>query len=128
MTDVEPLREGETILLRRREQDAILLVLRRGPTSIEGRGIVDLTEQIGQRPGTTLSWAGATYTLLRPSLTDLLGHLKRRAQIVTPKDAQYLLYLAGVAPGSRVAEAGAGSGALTIVLAHAVGPTGRVYS
>ena len=40
----------------------------------------------------------------------------------------YLLYLAGVAPGSRVAESGAGSGALTTVLAHAVGPGGRVYS
>ncbi|MCI4360272.1 MAG: methyltransferase domain-containing protein, partial [Thermoplasmata archaeon] len=40
----------------------------------------------------------------------------------------YLLYLAGVGPGGRVAEAGAGSGALTIVLAHAVGAMGRVFS
>ena len=128
MTDSEALREGETVLLRRREQDAILLVLRRGPTAVEGRGIVDLTEQIGRSPGAQVAWAGASYTVLRPSLTDLLGHLKRRAQIVTPKDAQYLVYLAGVGPGARVAEAGAGSGALTIVLAHTVGPTGRVYS
>jgi tRNA (adenine57-N1/adenine58-N1)-methyltransferase len=47
---------------------------------------------------------------------------------VTPKDAQYLLYLAGVGPGGRVAEAGAGSGALTTVLAWAVGPQGHVVS
>lgn len=128
MTDPEPLAEGDPVLLRRREQDAILLRLRRGPTTLEGRGILDLTDQIGRPPGGTLAWAGATYTILRPSLSDLLGQLRRRAQIVTPKDSQYLLYLAGVGPGGRVAEAGSGSGALTIVLAHAVGATGRVYS
>jgi tRNA (adenine57-N1/adenine58-N1)-methyltransferase catalytic subunit len=128
VTDPEPLKEGEPVLLRRREQDAILLRLRRGPTALEGRGILDLTEQIGRPPGSTITWAGASYTVLRPSLPDLLGQLKRRAQIVTPKDAQYLLYLAGVGPGSRVAEAGAGSGALTLVLAHAVGSSGHVFS
>jgi tRNA (adenine57-N1/adenine58-N1)-methyltransferase catalytic subunit len=128
VTDPEPLYEGETVLLRRREQDSFLVRLRRGPTTLEGRGVIDLTDQIGRMPGTTFTWAGSTYTILRPSLPDLLGQLRRRAQIVTPKDAQYLLYLAGVGPGSRVAEAGAGSGALTLVLAHAVGPSGRVYS
>jgi tRNA (adenine57-N1/adenine58-N1)-methyltransferase len=40
----------------------------------------------------------------------------------------YLLYLAGVGPGSHVAEAGSGSGALTTVLAYAVGTEGRVVS
>jgi tRNA (adenine57-N1/adenine58-N1)-methyltransferase catalytic subunit len=128
VTDPEPLQEGEPVLLRRREQDSILVHLRRGPTTLEGRGILDLTDQIGRPPGSSFPWAGATYTILRPSLPDLLGHLRRKAQIVTPKDAQYLLYLAGVGPGSRVAEAGSGSGALTLVLAYAVGSTGRVYS
>jgi tRNA (adenine57-N1/adenine58-N1)-methyltransferase len=47
---------------------------------------------------------------------------------VTAKDAFPLLYLAGVGPGATVAEAGTGSGALTIVLAHSVGPTGQVIS
>jgi len=54
--------------------------------------------------------------------------LRRRAQIVTPKDAAYLVYLTGIGPGSRVAEAGSGSGALTLVLAHFVGREGRVVS
>ena len=106
----------------------MLLRLTRGPVSLEGRGVIDLSGQIGRPPGGTIAWAGATYTILRPALSDLLGQLRRRAQIVTPKDAQQLLYLAGVGPGSEVAEAGAGSGALTIVLAYAVGPTGRVHS
>jgi len=126
--DSEPLLEGETVLLRRREGDSLLLALRRGPQTLEGRGVVDLTGQIGQPAGGEVAWAGASFRVFRPSLSDLLGHLKRRAQIVTPKDAQQLLYLAGVFPGARVAEAGAGSGALTTVLAASVGPTGRVYS
>jgi tRNA (adenine57-N1/adenine58-N1)-methyltransferase len=33
-----------------------------------------------------------------------------------------------IGPGSRVIEGGVGSGALTLVLLKAVGPTGRVYS
>ncbi|HZY91145.1 MAG TPA: methyltransferase domain-containing protein, partial [Thermoplasmata archaeon] len=64
----------------------------------------------------------------RPSLPDLLAGLRRKAQIVTPKDGQYLVYLAGIGPGARVAEAGAGSGALTLVLAHTVGPAGHIIS
>jgi tRNA (adenine57-N1/adenine58-N1)-methyltransferase len=66
--------------------------------------------------------------VLRPSLPDLFGQLRRKAQIVTPKDAAYLVYLTGVGPGRRVAEAGSGSGALTTVLAYVVGSSGHVYS
>ena len=128
MESTEPLREGETILLRRRESDSLLVRLRRGPLTLEGHGVIDLSDQVGRPAGGTVEWAGATYRILRPSLSDLLAHLRRRAQIVTPKDAQQLLYLAGVGPGGRVAEAGAGSGALTTVLAYSVGPSGRVYS
>jgi tRNA (adenine57-N1/adenine58-N1)-methyltransferase len=65
---------------------------------------------------------------VRPSLSDLLTTLHRGAQIVTAKDAAQILLLAGVAPGGRVAEAGSGSGALTLVLASAVGPGGHVLS
>ncbi|MFI5418927.1 MAG: tRNA (adenine-N1)-methyltransferase [Candidatus Lutacidiplasmatales archaeon] len=124
----ESLKVGELILLRRREGDGILLPLRSEPQVIEGLGVVDLAGHVGAPPGGTVEWAGVRYRVLRPSLEDLLNHLKRKAQIVTPKDAQQLLYLAGVGPGARVAEAGAGSGALTLVLAYWVGPTGRVYS
>jgi len=128
MTPDPKLEEGEPVLVRRREGDAFLLTLAKGPQSVEGIGVIDLTSQIGRRPGGTVEWAGATYRVLRPSLADLLRQLRRRAQIITPKDAQQILFLAQVGPGAQVAEAGAGSGALTVVLAHAVGPTGRVRS
>ena len=91
-------------------------------------GVVDLTSEIGQVPGRPIAWSGETYRLVRPSLADLLGSVRRGAQIVTVKDAVHLLAIAGVGPGATVAEAGAGSGALTITLAYAVGPTGHVTS
>jgi tRNA (adenine57-N1/adenine58-N1)-methyltransferase catalytic subunit len=128
MAPEERLREGETVLVRHRPGDSFLLPLRAGPQTIEGAGVVDLGAAIGAEPGFTISWAGTPYRVVRPTLADLLAHVRRKAQIVTPKDAQHLLLLAGVGPGGRVLEAGAGSGALTIVLAATVGSAGRVFS
>ncbi|HXQ94382.1 MAG TPA: tRNA (adenine-N1)-methyltransferase [Thermoplasmata archaeon] len=128
MTGDGGLREGEVVVLRGPGGASVLLPLRPGPSEVPGRGVVDLSDKLGAAPGTTFEWAGARFQIDRPTLTDLLSQLKRRAQIVTPKDAMYLLFLAGVGPGSRVAEAGSGSGALTTVLAYAVGPGGSVDS
>lgn len=128
MTSRTPWRENDLVLVRRREGEAWVLRLRRGPQSVEGRGVIDLTSEIGRPPGGQITWAGAVYEVVRPSLPDLLGGLRRRAQIVTPKDAHHLLHLASIGPGATVAEAGAGSGALTVVLAFAVGSEGRVVA
>jgi tRNA (adenine57-N1/adenine58-N1)-methyltransferase len=58
----------------------------------------------------------------------LVRHIKRSSQIVYPKDAGYVLLRLGVRSGTRVIEAGTGSGGMALVLAQAVMPTGRVYS
>ena len=120
--------EGETAVLKSPGVPAILVTLARGPVRLGEDGVIDLSGQIGAPPGGALEWLGKRYRLVRPSLADLFQTLRRGAQIITPKDAVRLLYLAAVAPGSRVAEAGAGSGAMTIALAHAVGPAGHVTS
>jgi len=124
----EPWAEGDTVALKHAGEPAILLRLARGPQTVGNEGVIDLSALIGQDPGSSVDWLGTHYRALRPSLGDLLGSLRRGAQIITPKDAVHLLYLAGVGPGATVAEAGAGSGALTVVLAFHVGPDGRVIS
>jgi tRNA (adenine57-N1/adenine58-N1)-methyltransferase len=124
----EPWAEGDTVALKRSGATALLVRLAPGPQKVGNEGVLDLTSLIGQLPGSSVTWLGTPYRAVRPSLSDLLGSLRRGAQIIAAKDAFHLLYLAGVGPGATVAEAGAGSGALTIVLAFTVGPSGRVVS
>ncbi len=126
MTDL--WQDGDAAALARAGDPPLLLRLRRTPQAIGERGVLDLSAQIGRTPGGEVEWLGRRYRLVRPSLSDLLDTLERGPQIVTPKDAFHLAYLAGVAPGARVAEAGAGSGALTAVLATLVGRDGQVRS
>jgi tRNA (adenine57-N1/adenine58-N1)-methyltransferase catalytic subunit len=99
-----------------------------GPQPVAGEGVLDLTDQVGKAPGAQITWLGEAYSIVRPTIADLIGQLRRNAQIVTPKDAVQLLYMTGVGPGAQVVEAGSGSGGLTVVLAWAVGPQGRVIS
>lgn len=54
--------------------------------------------------------------------------MPRGAAVVYPKDAARIVGLMNLHPGSRIAEAGVGSGALTCSLLKAVGSTGRVFS
>jgi len=120
--------EDEVGALLRPGEPSVLVRVRRSAQAIGDRGVLDLSRELGRPPGGEVPWLGKSYRLVRPSLADLLGSLERGPQIVTPKDAAHLAYLAGVIPGAVVAEAGTGSGALTVVLATLVGPTGRVES
>jgi tRNA (adenine57-N1/adenine58-N1)-methyltransferase len=54
--------------------------------------------------------------------------LKRRAQIILPKDAAHIIINCSIESGKTVLEAGIGSGSLTMALATAVAPDGRVIS
>lgn len=84
---------------------------------------------IGHPEGSTVtSTGGMVYLALRPILEDYTLAMGRRAAIVYPKDAFAIIGLAGLSPGCRVLEAGAGSGALTCFLLNAVGAEGRVHS
>jgi tRNA (adenine57-N1/adenine58-N1)-methyltransferase len=93
------------------------------------RGVVKHDDLIGLPWGTQVfSHIGSPFFLLQPSLPDLLKNVPRATQILYPKDIAYILMVMGVGPGTRVIEAGTGSGAFTAALAHSVGATGSVYS
>jgi tRNA (adenine57-N1/adenine58-N1)-methyltransferase len=71
---------------------------------------------------------GSVLLALRPRLADYVLKMSRGATVVYPKDAGAILVWADIGPGMTVLEAGTGSGGLTMVLARAVGPGGRVVS
>jgi tRNA (adenine57-N1/adenine58-N1)-methyltransferase len=68
------------------------------------------------------------FTAFIPLLADYVLSMPRGATIVYPKDAAMIVGVADIYPGARVLEAGVGSGALTLSLLRAVGPTGFVHS
>lgn len=84
-----------------------------------------LEYDFGSRVPTQL---GESFILLRPSTLDLIMKVSRSTQIVYPKEIGYLLLKMNIHPGMRVAEAGTGSGAMTLALARMVQPTGKVYT
>ncbi len=71
---------------------------------------------------------GVEFVALKPTLRDYIFKMQRRTQISYPKDIALILMFSGVGPGSRVVEAGTGTGALTSALAFYVKPSGHVYS
>lgn len=84
---------------------------------------------VGMSQGSVVeTTAGLKFLAFKPLLGDYVLSMPRGATIVYPKDAALIIGFADIAPGLRVLEAGVGSGALTISLLRAVGPTGAVDS
>jgi tRNA (adenine57-N1/adenine58-N1)-methyltransferase catalytic subunit len=93
------------------------------------RGQISHDDMIGQPEGIIVqSDRQVDYQVLRPQLDDYVLSMPRGAAVVYPKDAARIVGLADLGAGSRVLEAGVGSGALTCSLLRTVGPTGSVVS
>lgn len=121
--------EGEIVQLVGLSHKSFIIVLKSGETFHTHRGIISHDDVIGKEWGTQISsHNGSPFFILQPSLTDLLRNTKRATQIMYPKEIGYILLYMGIGPGSKVIEAGTGSGSFTTALAHCVGDIGRVYS
>ncbi len=106
-----------------------LAVLQPGRLFHTHRGSIALDELIGSPEGSVVwSSSGTPYVALRPLLADFTLSMTRGAAVVYPKDAAQILAMADIWPGSRVLEAGAGSGALSCWLLRAVGEGGLLVS
>lgn len=93
------------------------------------KGWITHDDLIGLPEGSVVSTtAGLKFTAFIPLLADYVLSMPRGATIVYPKDAAMIVGVADVYPGARVLEAGVGSGALTLSLLRAVGPSGSVHS
>jgi tRNA (adenine57-N1/adenine58-N1)-methyltransferase len=121
--------EGEYILLYLDQRRTYLVKVEPGKTFHTHKGFIKLDDVIGKEYGSTVaSSLGVQFTVLKPLLRDYIMKSVRRTQIMYPKDIALIIMFSGIGPGSRVVEAGTGTGALTTALAHFVRPNGRVYS
>jgi tRNA (adenine57-N1/adenine58-N1)-methyltransferase catalytic subunit len=121
--------EGDLVLLVSPDRKRYLIRLERGEQWYSHRGSILHDDLIGRPLGRTLyTQHGYAYLALEPSVNDLLQEMPRASQIVYGKDAAQIAFRLSLCPGRTVLETGTGSGALTLVLARAVMPTGRVFS
>jgi tRNA (adenine57-N1/adenine58-N1)-methyltransferase len=124
-----PFEPGERVLFLDSRGRRFLVRLQPGATFHFHDGAVLHDLVLGSEEGTAVhSSTGATLLCLRPTLADFILKMPRGAQVIYPKDIGAILVFADVAPGTRVLEAGTGSGALTMALCRATGPEGRVVS
>ena len=106
-----------------------LLRVEKGKSFHLHRGILNFDNVIGQRYGSLIPTSKNVFVAALPSLPrDRAVKLGRNTNIIYPKDAGLIILLAGIGPGSRVVEAGTGSGALTSLLGFFVSPHGHIYS
>ncbi len=93
------------------------------------KGIFNHTDLLDLPYGSEVkSHLGRSFFITKPTTAELIEGLKRNSQIMYPKDIGITLLKLGVAPGQTIIEAGTGSGGLTLALAQAVGPSGKVHS
>ena len=125
----QAINEGDSVLLYLDRKRTYLVKVEKGKSFHTHKGFIQLDELIGKQYGTRIaSGMGVGFVALRPTVRDHVFKMLRKTQITYPKDIALIVMFSGIGPGSRVVEAGTGTGALTSALAFYVKPTGRVYS
>jgi len=129
ITSREKAQEGDLILLVGPKQKYFIFPLIQGGTFQTHRGIVNHDDLINQKWGSEiLSHKESPFYLFQPGIEELIMTTKRNTQIMYAKDIGYLLLKLNIISGTKVIEAGTGSGSLTQVIAAVIGSEGHLFS
>ena len=124
-----PFRPGDRVQLTGPKGRMNTVTLEVGGEFHTHRGVLKHDEVIGKPDGSVVESSNEIeYLALRPLLTDFVMSMPRGAAIIYPKDAAQILGAADIFPGATVVEAGVGSGALSLWLLRAIGPSGTLHS
>ncbi|MEM3694977.1 MAG: tRNA (adenine-N1)-methyltransferase [Candidatus Bathyarchaeia archaeon] len=123
------IQDGDYILLFLDHRRTYLVRVETGKSFHTHKGFIKFDDLIGREYGSVvLSSMGVEFVALKPLLRDYIMKAARQTQITYPKDIALIIMFSSIGSGSRVVEAGTGTGALTTALAHYVKPNGKVYS
>lgn len=120
---------GDSVLLTLQDGKSFLVRMQEGGVHSMHKGAIEHDDLIGRPWGSTIRTnTDAPILALRPRWVDQMMKVKRRTNIMYPKEVSYVLAQLDIGPGDRVIEIGSGSGAMTQALARAVRPGGHVFS
>ncbi|MFX0058167.1 MAG: tRNA (adenine-N1)-methyltransferase [Candidatus Heimdallarchaeota archaeon] len=127
------IKENDIVYLILDERRRWLIQAKHGEEFHTHKGIINFDDIIGKPYGSVVfskpfETQGYKFYLLKPLPSDYIIHMSRKTQIIYPEDAGLILIYSGIGPGSKVIEAGCGSGALTCILGNYVRPNGHIYS
>ena len=119
---------SEWVLLTSQKGKKWLVQVEDAPFSSHLGGI-HLRDIAGKAEGDWLVTSkGAKLMLFRPALQDYIFSMKRRTQIIYPKDLSAMIFYGDVYPGCVILETGIGSGALALALLRAMCGRGKLIS
>ncbi len=119
---------GDRVLLVDAKSRRHIITLEQGGAFHSHTGVLDHALLIGNDEGITVrTTQGARIVAVRPTLSEYILKMPRGAQVIYPKDLGPILMLGDIFTGARILESGVGSGALTMTLLRAIGPTGHVF-
>jgi tRNA (adenine57-N1/adenine58-N1)-methyltransferase len=123
------LHNGERIHLVDKKGRQYAITLKAGDVYQHSGETIPHDDLIGKPDGSLVALSrGKRFLALRPTFAEYVLKMPRGAQVLYPKDLALIPMWADIYPGARVFEAGTGSGALTMALLRAVGPSGLVVT
>jgi len=121
------IQEGEYVILVGENGKKWLIKIRRDQIFSTDLGNVNHDDIIGREYGDKVyTNTGRVIWILKPSLYDYIMKIKRKTQIIYPKDIGYIIVRLGIKPDSKILEIGTGSGALTTGLAWILSGNGVI--
>ena len=126
---LDVIKEGDYVLIYIDPRRVFLVRVEKGRRFESDKGILDLEVLINLPYGSRVELStGIKAIVLKPLFYDFFIKYKRKTQVIYPKDLGFIVFLSGISSGSRVLEAGVGTGFLTTTLANIVRPDGKVYA
>ncbi len=128
LPSLEAVKEGDIVYVVIDKKRRYIVRVESGRILGTDKGFIRHKDLIGRPYGSCIKTSlGHKAYILKPLHYDVLHGYKRVTQVIYPKDSSFIVYLAGIGPGSRVVEAGVGTGFLSTYIAHVIGSTGKLY-
>ena len=125
----EPMETGDGAALRGADGRTWVLTVEDRELKVRGIGRINPQRLLAEGDiGQVIQGGQKRFAVLEPGLAEIRTGMSRRAQIITPKDAGFIVNALSIGPGSRVIEAGLGSAGMALHLARAIGSGGQLIS